>query len=109
MYFQYIMNFDSFNKVAPIKETLLELWEEGIPNPEMILKRKRKPFGFEYPENLGPRIHYWDLGLKEKDIFNGFLTNITFDKKYEKFDESNVVSLGHGLETKYLKKDDEGD
>ncbi len=105
MYFQYIMNLDSFNKVAPIKETILEMWEEGVPSPEMILNHEIKPFGYKYPKVKGPQIHYWDLGLKEEDLFKGFLTNITFDKKYEKFDESNLLSIGHGLETQFIKKD----
>ncbi len=105
MYFQYIMNLEAFNKVAPIKETLREMWEEGIPCPQMILDHELHPFGYKYPKTDGPRIYYWDLGLKEEDVFKGFLTNITFDKKYEKFDETNVLSIGHGLETKTMKHD----
>jgi len=106
LYFQYIMNLKGFNKSAPVKETLLEMWNEGAPSPEMILNHEKAPFGYQYPKIKGPRIHYWDLGLKEEDVLKGFLTNITFDKKYEKIDESNLVSVGHGLETEFKKQDE---
>jgi hypothetical protein len=83
------------------------MWEEGEPSPQMILNHELAPFGYEYPKIKGPRIHYWDLGIKEQDVLNGFLTNIAFDTNYEKFDESNLISIGHGLETKFIKKDDD--
>ncbi|HUY00877.1 MAG TPA: hypothetical protein VMV49_15050, partial [Candidatus Deferrimicrobium sp.] len=89
------------------KETMLKMWEEGEPSPQMILNHELAPFGYEYPKIKGPRIHYWDLGIKEQDVLNGFLTNITFATNYEKFDESNLISLGHGLETKLIKKDED--
>ncbi|MHA1276274.1 MAG: hypothetical protein ACTSQI_02280 [Candidatus Helarchaeota archaeon] len=107
MYFQYIMNLKGFDKVAPVRETMLEMWEEGEPSPQMILNHEIKPYGYQYPKHQGPRIYYWDLGIKEDDVLKGFLTNITFDKTYEKFDESNLVSIGHGIETVFVKKDDE--
>ena len=107
MYFQYIMNIKGFDKVAPVKETMIEMWEKGAPSPEMILNHEIKPYGYQYPKGDGNRIFYWDLGLKKADVLNGFLTDITFDKKYEKFDESNLVSIGHGLGTKFVRKDEE--
>lgn len=107
MYFQYIINFEKVEKTIPVKETILEMWEKGEPSPQMILNHEVRPFGYQYPKIKGPRIHYWDLGLKEEEALKGFLTNISFDKKYEKFDESNLVSIGHGLETKFIKKDNE--
>jgi len=107
LYSQYIMNLKGFSKVAPVKEAMLQMWEEGEPSPQMILNHELAPFGYEYPKVKGPRIHYWDLGVKEQDVLNGFLTNITFDTNYEKFDESNLISIGHGLETKNIKKDEE--
>ena len=106
LYFQYIMNLKGFNKSAPVRETLLEMWNEGAPSPEMILNHEKTPFGYQYPKINGPLIHYWDLGLKEEDVLKGFLTNITFDKKFEKVDESNLVSVGHGLETEFKKQDE---
>ncbi len=107
MYFQYIMNRKGYDKVAPVSETILEMWEEGAPSPQMILNHEMAPFGYKYPKGDGPRIHYWDLGLKEEDVFKGFLTNIKFDNQYEKFDESNLVSIGHGLETEFKKQDED--
>ncbi len=107
LFFQYIMNLKGFDKVAPVKETILEMWEDGAPSPQMVLNHEIKPFGYEYKKVKGPRIYYWDFGLKEDDVLKGFLTNITFDTKQEKFDESNLISIGHGLETKFVKKDED--
>ncbi len=106
MYFQYIMNLKGFDKFVPVRETLLEQFEEGEPSPQMILNHELAPFGYVYPKVKGPRIHYWDLGLKKEDVLKGFLTNIAFDKNYEKFNESNLLSIGHGLETEAIKKDE---
>jgi hypothetical protein len=107
VYFQYIMNLKGYNKVAPIKEAILDMWEEGVPSPQMVLNHELAPFDYEYPKVKGPRLHYWDLGLKAEDVFKGFLTDIALDKNYEKFDESNLVSKGHGLETEFIKKDED--
>ena len=101
------MNIKGFDKVAPVKETILETWEEGEPSPQMVLNYDRKPYGYQFNKVKGPRMYYWDFGVKEDDVMRGFLTNITFDKTYEKFDESNLVSIGHGLETTYIKKDED--
>jgi len=107
LFSQYILNLKGFNKFAPVEETLLEAWEQGAPSPQMVLNHEIAPFGYKYPKVKGPRIYYWDLGIKKEDVLKGFLTNITFDTKQEKFDESNLISIGHGLETKFVKKDEE--
>jgi hypothetical protein len=107
LYFQYIMNLDGFNKSAPVKETMLEVWEEGAPSPQMVLNHEITPFGYTYPKVKGPRIAYEDLGLKQEDLLKGILTNITFDSNQETFTPENVVSIGHGLETQFMKKDEE--
>ncbi len=64
-------------------------------------------YGFDYPE--GPRIHYEDLGLTMDDMISGVLLDITHKSKVEKLTRENIISIGHGLETKYLRplKDEE--
>ena len=65
-----------------------------------------KDYRFEYKFPEGEKIHYWDLGLKEKDIERGFLTDIDLDTK-PPFTREHLVSLGHGLDTTIIKHDDE--
>ncbi len=62
---------------------------------------KWEQMGFEYPE--GPRIHYEDLGLSFEDMFRGVLLDITHKSKPEKVTQEDIISIGHGLKTKYLR------
>lgn len=57
--------------------------------------------GFEYP--AGPRIHPEDLGLEFNDMLNGVLLDITHKTPVEKVTQDHIISLGHGLKTKYLR------
>lgn len=107
LYFQYILNPNLF-KILPVKEVLEKDWANGIPTPMQTIKHeladyKNYRFGYKVPE--GPRIHHEDFGLSLKEAMGGFLTDITW-KSEPPFDRSNLISIGHGLNTKILKKDD---
>lgn len=56
---------------------------------------------FEFPE--GPKIHYKDLGLSFEEAISGVLFDITHKTPVEKVTRDNIISLGHGLQTKYLR------
>ncbi len=62
-------------------------------------------YGFDYPE--GPRIHFEDLGLSFEEMLDGVLLDITHKSRIEKVTRENVISIGHGLETKYLRPEKE--
>ena len=62
---------------------------------------KWEKFGFDFPE--GPRIHFEDLGLTMNEMISGVLLDITHKSKVEKVTRENIISLGHGLETKYFR------
>jgi len=74
---------------------------QAIPPVYNKENQKWEKMGFEYPE--GPRIHYEDLGLTFDDMFNGVLLDITHKSEVEKVTPENVISIGHGLKTKYLR------
>ncbi|MFX1296348.1 MAG: hypothetical protein ACFFD2_16035 [Promethearchaeota archaeon] len=57
--------------------------------------------GFEYPE--GTRMHYRDLGLTFEEAMSGVLFDIKNKSEIEKVTRDNIISLGHGLKTKYLR------
>ncbi len=61
--------------------------------------------GFEYPQ--GPRIHYEDLELEFADMLNGVLLDITHKSQVEKVTRDDIISIGHGLQTKYLRPEKE--
>ncbi len=57
---------------------------------------------FIYPK--GPRIHYEDLDLSFEEVLSGVLFNITHETEIEdKVTRDHIISIGHGLNTKYLK------
>jgi hypothetical protein len=89
-----------------------QLKKLGVPLPAQTLKcvppRYNPTKGdwetvdFEYPK--GPRVFYEDLGLTFDEAVSGVLFNITHKtKNLEKVTRENIVSLGHGMDTKYLK------
>lgn len=55
---------------------------------------------FIYPK--GP-IHYEDLDLTFEQVLSGVLFNITHNSQIEKVTRNHIISIGHGLKTKYLK------
>ena len=61
--------------------------------------------GFEYP--AGARIYYRDLGLTFEEMLSGVLFDITHESKIEKVTRENIISLGHGLNTRYLRPEPE--
>jgi len=61
--------------------------------------------GFEYPK--GPRIHHEDLELGFADMMNGVLLDINHKSKVEKVTRDDVISIGHGLQTQYLRPEKE--
>lgn len=89
--------------------------ERGIVLPSQTLRAKVpiynketgkwEQMGFEYPD--GPRGHYRDLGLTFEEAINGVLFDITHKSQIEKVTRDNIVSLGHGLETTYLRPEKE--
>ncbi|MFX1449418.1 MAG: hypothetical protein ACFFCM_01165 [Promethearchaeota archaeon] len=107
LYCQYVLNKKLFD-ILPVKEVLEKDWEEGVPTPAQTIAHelsdyKNWRFGYKLPE--GPRIHYEDFGLSFKDALGGFLTDITWQTE-PPFTRDNLVSIGHGLNTKIIKKDD---
>jgi len=107
LYIQYILNPKLF-ELLPIKEVFEKDWEKGIPTPAQTIAHELpnyKIFRFCYKEPEGPRIHYEDFGLSLKEALGGFLTDITW-KSEPPFDRSNLISIGHGLNTKILKKNE---
>jgi len=85
--------------------------ETGIPLPIQSYNTKPPIFNkeagkwetleFEIPE--GPKIHYKDLGLTFEEAIGGVLFDITHKTPVEKVTRDYIISLGHGLETKYLR------
>ncbi len=105
LYFQYILN-DRLWDILPIKEVFEKDWEQGIPTPAQTIAHELpdfKNFRFGWKEPEGPRIHYEDFGLSLKDVLGGFLTDITWTSE-PPFNRSNIVSIGHGLNTKIIAK-----
>jgi hypothetical protein len=90
---------------------------EGIVLPKQSLKAKPPVYnketkqwdryGFEFPE--GPRLHYEELGLTVEELLSGVLLDITTRSKVEKVTRDNVISIGHGLQTKYLRPEQESE
>jgi len=108
LYSQYIMSKKLW-ELIPIEKLFEQDWEEGIPTPTQTMAHKLpdyKNWRFKYEIPDGPRIHYEDLGLTFEEACNGFLTDITWETE-PPFDRSNLVSIGHGLGSKIIKKDDE--
>jgi hypothetical protein len=85
--------------------------EMGIPVPSISVQAKPPIYnketgewdriGFEFPE--GTRIYYRDLGLTFEEALSGVLLDITHKSKLEKITKENIISIGHGLQTKYLR------
>lgn len=113
LYFQYVLNFELIEKLGyPFKQFLEMRWEEGMPLPAAIVQRKVPDlsgpretwrFGYEYPSDI-PRLYLDDLGITFDEACQGFLTNITHETKETSFDFSNVVAMGHGVDTKFIEK-----
>ncbi len=84
---------------------------QGIPLPSQTVQAKTpiytketgqwEKIGFEYPE--GPRIHHEDLGLSFDQMLDGVLLDLTHKSKVETVTRENIISLGHGLKTEYLR------
>lgn len=64
-------------------------------------KKKWLKTEFIYPE--GPRVYYEDLNLSFEEVLSGVLFNINHKTEIEKVTRENIISIGHGLKTKYLK------
>ena len=60
---------------------------------------------FEYPK--GPRIHFQDLDLTFEEALGGILFDITHKTKVEKVTRDHIISMGYGLNTKYLRPDED--
>ncbi len=88
-----------------------QLKKIGIPTPTQTLNSIPPKFNsdtnewesldFKYPP--GPRVFYEDLDLSFNEALSGILFNITHKSKIEKLTRDNIVSIGHGMKTKYLK------
>ena len=85
-----VLPSQSLQAIPPVYDPKTEQWTK---------------YGFDYPE--GPRIHYEDLGLTFDEVISGGLLDITHKSEPEKVTRDNVVSIGHGLETKYLRPEKE--
>ena len=104
---------DEFERMRLISS--YQLRKVGIPLPIQSLNATPPQFDpvlnewtsleFKFPE--GRRIYYDDLveaGLSYEDIMSGVLFNITHRTKIkDKITEDHIISVGHGLDTKYLK------
>lgn len=88
-----------------------ELKKIGIPLPAQSLNvippkydpitGKWESLDYKYP--AGPRVFYENLDLSFEEAISGVLFDITHRTKIEKVTRDNIVSLGHGFNTKYLK------
>ncbi|NVM53019.1 MAG: hypothetical protein HWN66_04900 [Candidatus Helarchaeota archaeon] len=78
---------------------------KAIPPVYDNTKNEWIKYGFDFPK--GPRIHYEDLGLTYEEMLDGVLLDITNKSKVEKVTRENIISIGHGLETKYLRPEKE--
>ena len=88
-----------------------QLKKVGIPTPAQTLNSTPPKFNsatgewetldFKYPP--GPRVFYEDLDLSFSEALSGVLFDITHKSNTEKVTRDNIISIGHGLETKYLK------
>ncbi|NVM02212.1 MAG: hypothetical protein HWN67_07740 [Candidatus Helarchaeota archaeon] len=88
-----------------------QLKVEGVPLPDQTLKSEVPKYDpntgewqsieFKYPK--GPRIFYEDIGLSFDEAVSGVLFNITHKWKGEKVTHDDIISIGHGFDTKYLK------
>jgi hypothetical protein len=97
--FDYFMRFYSYQL------------ETGIPLPSQSMQAQPPVFnketgewekiGFELPE--GPRVNYRELGLTFEEAISGVLFDITHKSKIEAVTRDNIISLGHGLQTQYLR------
>ncbi len=56
---------------------------------------------FNYPE--GQHIFYEDLDLSFDEAVSGILFDLTHKSKIEKVTRDNIISIGHGMDTKYLR------
>lgn len=112
LFFHYILNIEKIDALGmPIKRYFKDKWEEGMPLPAAILQRtcpdltgprEKWRFGNSYPEDL-PRLTLDDLGITFEEACTGVLTNITHQTKETEFSFSNVVAIGHGLDTKFIE------
>ncbi|MHA1649365.1 MAG: hypothetical protein ACTSYB_04145 [Candidatus Helarchaeota archaeon] len=123
---QLYMNYIEKEILESIKKTNYELYdyfirfysyqlEKGIPLPSQSLQAKLPVYnketgqwermGFEFPE--GPRVYYKDLGLTFEEALSGVLFDITHKTKIDKVTRDNIISLGHGLHTRYLRPEPE--
>ncbi len=83
----------------------------GVPLPKQTLECELPKYDpnigewqsidFKYPK--GPLIFYEDLGLTFDEAISGVLFNITHKSKVEKVTHDDIISIGHGFDTKYLK------
>lgn len=100
---------DQFENILLLSS--LGLKKYGIPLPSQSLRAIPPKFNqstgewesleFKYPD--GPRILYEDLDLSFDEVMSGVLFNITHKSKVEKVTRDHIISIGHGLHTKYLK------
>ncbi len=118
---QLFMNYIEKEILETVKRKQYELYdwfmkfysyalETGIPIPAQSLGVKLPMYhketgewermGFEFPD--GPRINYKKLGLTFEEAISGVLFDITHKSKIEKVTRDNIISLGHGLDTRYL-------
>ncbi|MFX0132828.1 MAG: hypothetical protein ACFFDN_04200 [Candidatus Hodarchaeota archaeon] len=74
---------------------------ECIPPEYDPVRGEWKTIEWKYPK--GPRVFYEDLDLSFDEAISGILFNITHRSKIEKVTRDHIISLGHGLETRYLK------
>jgi len=88
----------------------------GIPFPSQSLKTQPPIYDktldkwtrmeFEIPK--GPRIFYQDLGLSLEEAVSGVLFDITHENEVGKVTRDNIISIGHGVDTKYLRPESGG-
>ena len=76
-------------------------------NPPVYDKTRNEwtKYGFDYP--AGPRVHFRDLGLAFEEVMSGVLFDITHKSKIDKVTRDNIVSIGHGLKTKYMRPEED--
>lgn len=113
IYLQYVLEQDALEKLGfPVRETWKMQYEEGLPLPDGVFRRQfpnlsgprdKWVFGYQYPKDI-KRIYLEDLGITINDAMNGVLLDIKWEEKDPDISSKNIISIGHGLHTKFEKE-----
>jgi hypothetical protein len=112
VFIQYTMrNYDK-KGLADIEGWQRWMWEKGVPLPKGVFERRMPDlslknqddwiYGYTYPEDT-PRMTLDDLGITLEEARKGVLLDTTWEST-EIPTSKNIISIGHGVDTKFLKE-----